>query len=159
MSLHYQSLGVSPALICLWPTPALSDAILRFAVEAVASEDFRKTLVTGSENLPTNLHCEHLTKFIFALYMNAKEGVRFTADALFERLKAFVVEMAGRGAARGAVLTDFCESVPLFTAEELIRMVPSEDAIKVRCWLSSSIVVRICAGASQRGKGWCLLSL
>ena len=101
----------------------------RAYMKVVAGPDFRLALVTSSDALPAECTCEHLTKYVLAVYVLIREGRSFSADELLERMKAAVVETVGRGVAASGQLIDHFSSSPLHGAAELLGRVPRAEAL------------------------------
>jgi hypothetical protein len=103
---------------------------LRAYLDLVAGPDFRLALVTRSDALPAECACEHLTKFVLAVYVLVREGRGFSEDELLARMRAAIVETVGRSAsASGRRLLDSFAAVPLHGAGALLERVPRAEAL------------------------------
>jgi len=100
-------------------------------VQHVGSEKFREALVTESDDLPKHLKCEHLTKFIFALYLLIRDGTALSTAQLMDRMRACMVEMVGRGGEGGAgAIYQYIDHEKKHSPADVLGMVPTDAALK-----------------------------
>mmetsp|Transcript_38049 Transcript_38049/g.78070 ORF Transcript_38049/g.78070 Transcript_38049/m.78070 type:complete len:976 (-) Transcript_38049:168-3095(-) len=97
-------------------------------IEHVGSDSFREALVTESDSLPKHIKCEHLSKFILALYVLIRQGKALTTAQLLERMRACMVEMVGRG--DGGSIYSHVKEKKAYTPEEILAQVPTGEALK-----------------------------
>ena len=98
-------------------------------VKRAGTPKFRHCLVTSSDDLPSECTCEHLTKFVMALYVLIRGGRRFTLQEFLELRDAVMVETMGRETATGERFVDkFFTYTPKKTSAELLASVPLDQA-------------------------------
>lgn len=98
-------------------------------LDVVKKDDFRKCLVTSSDELPSEFTCEHLTKFIMAIYVLMRGGHRFTKEDLLVRMYAAMAEMVGRSEGTKDKTLNF-NAAPCSEVHDLLVTVPVEKALE-----------------------------
>lgn len=76
-------------------------------INKLKTDEFRQCLITYSKDLDTT--CEHLTKFVFGMYINIKQGYKYTSLQLKNYMIALLVETVGRQLSGTETYLDFID--------------------------------------------------